>query len=280
MNQIGIYDGADIAEIRATVDLAALLKKIKQIDALKVALESCDQFRENAIRYAKLEAAALIRVVELGGAAELHGHRRKAAEWLYSLTETERNEQIQKCAEGLTVDQVWERDVLPAIKDKETARAVAHAREAIIEKAKESGYADMKEHEATLRCWHVPARLIPDIVDGTRNALRKAGAVAVGYHGVYVMPDAADKSDVEHALAVRLKSVMDDIFNIAEIAKEASVKMTCQGFLCELPQGRWGRERNHPATHSVLRALYFAGAIDENDTHPALWEIRGTEATT
>ena len=64
--QLANFDRSQIADIQATVDLSELMEKIRQIKALKVALDACHRFHENAVRYAQLEAAALIRVVELG----------------------------------------------------------------------------------------------------------------------------------------------------------------------------------------------------------------------
>ena len=138
-----IYEGAEIAEIRATVDLGELLKKVRQIDALKTALESVGRFHENAVKYAKLEAEALIRVAELGGIGQLRGYKRTAAKWLYELSPAERDTYINRCAEGLTIEQVWKRDIFDEEKTTDTITRLLTKRAELVSDLKEYGIVDI-----------------------------------------------------------------------------------------------------------------------------------------
>ena len=54
-------DGLSIKEVGIDVskfDLAEVLEHIKKLNVLKKALEAADTFREQSVKYAKLEAAA------------------------------------------------------------------------------------------------------------------------------------------------------------------------------------------------------------------------------
>lgn len=87
------------------------VKILKQIDALKTALESVEMFRSQSVMYARLEAEALIKVVDLGGLNKLRGAHRATANWLAELDDNTREKYISMCLEGLTIDQVYKREV-------------------------------------------------------------------------------------------------------------------------------------------------------------------------
>lgn len=65
--------------IRRISSVDEMLALIKKIDALKIALEAVDTFRQQSIQYAKLEAEALVRVADLDGIGKLRGFHRKTA---------------------------------------------------------------------------------------------------------------------------------------------------------------------------------------------------------
>lgn len=228
--QLAKYEGFEVAEIGAIVDVELLLKKIKQIDALKAALESCDRFRENAIRYAKLEASALMRVVELGGSSNLKGYKRKVAEWLFGLDSIEREKYINMCESGLTIDQVWKQEVHDEEKIRRNLNIIYSLRENYIEDAKKEGIVDLsyfsKEARNTL-----PGSIASDVIDGLRNSLRKAGAVGIGGEtGIYIMPTPENADKVKEAILQRFESAVADFAKIKEIAKAAKLKLDYEDF--------------------------------------------------
>lgn len=260
--QLAKYEGFEIAEIGAIADIAVLLQKIKQIDALKVALESCEKFRENAIRYAKLEAAALMRAVELDGASKLKGYKRKVAEWLFDLEESERAQYIRMCEDGLTIDQVWKREVYDEEKTRRNLGVIYDLREGYIEDAKKEGIVDLsyfaKEARATL-----PGSLASDVIDGLRNSLRKAGAVGIGGDtGIYVMPTPQNADKVRDAILQRFESVAADLAKIKEIANAAGLKMNYEDFGVDIYLA--DRSSKGYLLH-VLIALDRIGLIANND---------------
>lgn len=224
------YDEFEFRDIANIVDLPELLKKIKQIDALKIALESCDRFRENAIRYARLEAAALIRIGELGGIGHLKGLKKKVADWLYGLSEAEREKHIAKCAEGLTIDQVWKRDVYSDEKISQGISIIYDMRDDLIEDVKTDGIISIQRFSEEARKM-LPGKMAEDAIDGLRGALRKAGAVGIGDDfGTYVMPTKEKSESVKEAILMRWESAMDDFENLREIAKGAEVKLNYKDF--------------------------------------------------
>ena len=83
-----------LEQIRHTDELEKLSGFIKQVDALKAALECVGTFRTQSVKYAQLEAETLIRIVTLGGLNNLRGWHKKTAEWLHSLSSEERTKYI------------------------------------------------------------------------------------------------------------------------------------------------------------------------------------------
>lgn len=228
------YDEFEFQEIANIVDLQELLKKIKQIDALKIALESCDRFRENAIRYARLEAAALIRIGELGGIGNLKGFRQKVADWLFGLPEAEREKYIAMCAEGLTIDQVWKREIYPEEKLSKHIKDIYELREYLVDRVKEKGIITTQTFAEDARK-NLPSKLAEDAIDGLRGALRQAGAVGVGDDsGTYVMPTEERSRDVKNAIMMRFDSAVYDFEKLQKIAKGANVKMSYKEFVPDI----------------------------------------------
>ena len=81
--------GNTLERIRDTEDLSVALAMLKQVKLLKDALEAADRFKELSTKYAVLNAEALLRVIELGGASKLRGNARYTAEWLATLSAEE-----------------------------------------------------------------------------------------------------------------------------------------------------------------------------------------------
>lgn len=243
---------AQIAEIYEITDLKELLRKIKQIDALKEALASCDRFRENSIKYAMLEAAALIRVVRLGGQSKLFGFRRKTAEWLASLSEHEAQEQIQKCSDGLTIDQVWKRD----IHTKDIYAELTQEKDFAIENLQESGYTLTQGFAEKARAG-LPPDAASAMIDGLRHALRRAGAVGIGDEGEYIMPShPGNKDRVAKAIALRYQSINRDLMRIKQIVSQTGIKLT----ECDIDEACGYRDR--PDLKYVLKAIETYGTFE------------------
>lgn len=223
---------AYINTIRSTESVEELTQMIKQIDALKVALDSANAFRENAIKYAILEAEALLRVVELGGIKKLRAPHKDTAEWLASMSEAERDKYIKMCGEGLTIDQVYKREYGDDLKMRIKLADLNGEREAVIWRVSECGYVDLHDYCQRVRSKAPDYKMANDIIDGTRNALRKAGAVGIGHKSLtYVMPTVDNKEDVYEAVFMRIKSAILDLENVKEIAAAAQIKIVLADFL-------------------------------------------------
>lgn len=223
---------AYINTIRMSESIEELTQMIKQIDALKVALDSANAFRENAIKYAILEAEALVRVIELGGTKKLRAPHRDTAEWLASMSEAERDKYINMCGEGLTIDQVYKREFGDELKMRIKLDNLNFERETLIRYVGEYGYVDLHDYCQKVRSTAQDYKLANDIIDGTRNALRKAGAVGIGHKSLtYVMPTVDNKEDVYEAVFMRIKSAILDLESVKEIAAAAQIKIVLADFL-------------------------------------------------
>lgn len=219
--------------IRGNRNLEEMVKLVKQIDALKVALESVDAFREQSILYAQLEAEALLKVVELGGIKSLRQPHRATAEWLSKLHTDDLARYLQMCNDGLTIDAVYKREVGNDAKLREKIDFLQGQRDWLIDDLREHGIVDIRQYADEVKrtfCVSNPS-LASDIIDGTRNRLRKAGAVCIGANSyIYVKrnPDNADK--IEQAILLRYQSIINDFACIKAIMKEAHVTMSYKQF--------------------------------------------------
>lgn len=194
-----------------------LLSIVAQLSGVKEVLKKQKVFKEYAIKYAQLEAAALIKIVELGGENSLKGYEKKVAIWLASLDATKRSEVIQKCEYGYTIRSVWEKEVLPAEKEHEFVDDVAYMTKRLVKDLKRNGIVNTADFRD-----YVQER-IPDtvaskretasaLIDGCRNVLLKNGAVGVGnFSGLYVIPTKDKNEHVKEAIKTRLLSIKNDV---------------------------------------------------------------------
>lgn len=259
---IGISDMLDrINEVSSIDEILALIKKI---DALKAALEAAETFRQQSIMYAKLEANALIRAVELGGLSKLRGTHKPTAEWLYGLSEQERDKYITMCEDGLTIDQVYKREIGDARKLNEQIKEVEYWRNSLLEDSKKNGIVDMKPFVEKVReVFKGDKRQIGnDIIDGTRNRLRQSGAVGIGGDtGIYVTPKPETQEEIKKAIVMRYESICNDYNSIKKIAKASGVKISYK----EFDSGddfTYCRERYIP---HIMIALWDMGVIADEE---------------
>ena len=260
--EIAVYNEFDSFGISEIVNLDDLLQKIKQIEALKIALESCNTFRENAIRFAKLEASALLRVCELGGSSKLKGFKKKVAEWLFSLDVADRDKFIAKCSEGLTIDQVWKQEVYDDQKLSQKLEHVYFLRDCYADDVKEKGIVNTLDFADRARA-ELPERMANDVIDGLRKKLRQIGAVGVGNNtGIYVMPESGNNDAVKKAILQRFESAAADFENIAEIVKAAKTTIAYEDFGVDV----YNADRSgHSYLCHFLLALEGMGVISNSD---------------
>ena len=220
-----------VNQIHECESIEDAVRFVRQIAALKTALEAVDQFREKSVLYARLEAEALVRVCELGGASKIKGKRRHVAEWLYGLSESEREKYIAMCADGLDIVWVYKREIEDEQKLSNTLDSLIQQRGWLIEDLHEVGMVNMTDYANEVRRSGITEAVARDIIDGTRDKLRKAGGVGIGDEGVYVLPSVARNSEeVKKAILLRFESIRRDMQRIAEIHKASGVEMSYKDF--------------------------------------------------
>lgn len=218
-----------------TIEEAVAL--IKKIDALKVALDAIDGFAEKAVMYAKLEVEALIKVISLGGLDRLKGTRKKCAAWLAGLTIDERDQYIQMCDEGVTIDYIFKREYADPTNVKKQLEYIRNYRDETIAQFKEDGIIELKPFINEL---HKVAPVIGndvanDIMDGMRGKLRNSGGLGVGNGSLlYVAKDSPHSQEIKNALLTRYNSVINDLASIEEIASASKIKVDYREF-CDNP---------------------------------------------
>lgn len=227
----GIFEMLEqIKNISAIDEIIAYIKKI---DALKVALEAVDTFRQQSIMYAKLEANALIRAVELGGLNKLKGYHKATAEWLYGLNDIEKEKYISMCEHGLTIDNVYKREVSDIKKLDKNIEQIKYERNCLIQECKKNGIIEINSFSDMVKdkLKYDKREIAEDIIDGTRKRLRDAGAVGIGNDsGIYVMPRPENSDEIKKAILLRYNSIIDDFERIREILKTSKIKMSYKDF--------------------------------------------------
>lgn len=207
-------------------DIKAILK---QLDDIKTMLELANKFRKESIKYAQLEATALIIIASKGMAKQIgnsNNKRRLAAEWLITLSEEEQQTYIGMCAEGLLIEQVWWREVGHDEYVNNNIEDAKEWKEYVLEELKEKGIVDVSVAKEQIRK-NVPYKdIAEDIIDGMRNDLRKAGGVGALYSNVYAIPGECNKTHLYAAIQTRIKSMFDDARSVAEICENANIKLT------------------------------------------------------
>lgn len=190
---------------------------IKQLDVLKELLKAADRFYEESIRYARLEARALVRIVEIGGEKEIkNATRRKAAIWLANHSVEERDKLIKKCEDGLTITQVWKREILDPEK-RETIRKEA-------ERLRKKAFDDYRKRgvvHLTDVVEYVEKNMKPDdardFYEGTRGRLVRNGAIGLD-DGEYTYCDPEKTTEgLDRAIEVRVHSLCNDIIKLSRL---------------------------------------------------------------
>ena len=234
MNSIQISSENDLfSAVNNCESLDQAIKLIKKIDALKVALESIDQFREKAVLYARLEVEALLKVCELGGTASLRGQHRATAEWLFSLAEEDREHYISMCDSGCTIDWVYKHEVGNEKKLSAQITDLKKRREWLVDDLKENGIVNIGEYCESVRgsIGKLDKGAAEALIDGARNVLRHAGGIGIGDEsGIYVMANSGMTQEIESAIKVRVQSIFDDFESLKEIISASHIKMEYQEF--------------------------------------------------
>ena len=215
-NTLASVDPMPIAEVYA-LDGEQLVGYLKKLDVLKHALEVADAFREQSVEFAKREALALIRICELGGQSQLSGHRRKAAEWLFAMRDEARLDAISMCSDGLTIEQVWKREV----KDKENSDSAInlikmYERETINE-FKSNGQVKLINYDKHVEDLPVDAGTRKALKDGLRNKIRNLGGHGLGDgEGTYLTPEKAER-DFDEIVFNKVDSMTRDLKRLKAI---------------------------------------------------------------
>lgn len=256
-----------LESIQSVDEIIALVKKI---DALKIALEAADTFRKQSIMYAKLEANALVRVAELDGIGKLRGYHRKTAEWLFGLSELEREKWILECENGLTIDQVYKNEIEAPLKFNAQFDRIKERKNDILDECREKGIVDIKPFiEDVKNVFRFDkAEIGEDIIDGMRNKLRKAGAYGIGGDsGIYVMAKPENSEEIKSAIRLRYDSIIRDLQSIKQIAKASGVKMSFRDF----DNGSNFSYRNRRYIVNILLSFIDMGILsDSNDCIDAI----------
>lgn len=198
-------------------DLSIVLSKLKQLRAIKDVLDRMHVFHENSIRYAKLEAAALLRVVELGGMSQLKGTTLGVAKWLSSLSRDQVEKAVAMCDEGMTISQIWKREVQEPNHRKAALDYLRDRANTEIEIFRKQGAINLSKFSSEAKN-HVDAETAEDLVDGLRCRIRKLGGVGIGNNSLeYYYPTPENYDYQKAAIKLRIHSICADVRKLEEL---------------------------------------------------------------
>lgn len=212
----------ELGSLQSEQDVLDMLAKL---EVVKSALKAADQFHEQSIKFARYEAYALIRAIEISGDSSLikGKYRKLAAEWLVTLNDEERAEFIAMCDNGKTIDNVYREQVFLPEQRSALGDAMNDCKKKAREALRNNGTVNVPDIVRS-QSHKFPKSMLKEITDGVRNAVRNAGGVGVGSNsGVYIDPD--KKSEyVSDAIRTRIEAVSRDIEGIADLASRCESK--------------------------------------------------------
>ena len=215
-----------ISTIRNAPDVESAIKNLQRITIAKTALKTADEFRKQSVKYAMLEAAALVRVIELGGAKEIKPYRRrKAAQWLAELTQEERNEMVQRCTDGMTLEHLYQLEIDNPRKEAQAIVTAKNYEDAVVDTFDTMGVVTLGKFDERLDSLPIDPQLAQGAKDRVRDKIRRRGGVGIGDgNGTYVNATNAEK--IGEAIEVRIASLQADFFKLVELAKLSPQKPT------------------------------------------------------
>ncbi len=273
-------------QIRDAFDIEQVKKMIKQLDAIKIALEAIDRFHEKSVIYAQLEAEAFVRLIELGGIKELRGYKRKTAEWLCSMAADERSSVIAKCKDGITITALYksENPSYCQKNDEEKKKDLIKMERDIIEESVESKKpVDLFAFSEAVRVSHKD-RSVYDAayaisrsdtaVDEVRHYLRENGYVGVGSKtGKYFPAKKEYKNEIVKAIRQRFRSILCDIYSLRSIANRSEIgKLSCFDFCYEDDWHMAHGEKD--IAYPLMIALWQLDLFDDIDVFENAYHIK------
>lgn len=274
-------------QIHDAVDIEQLKTMIKQLEAVKIALEAIDRFHEKSVLYARLEADAFIRLIELGGVKELRGYKRKTAEWLSEMSDDERTEWIAKCENGITIVEIYKSEhpsFCQKSKIEKVDSAVDLLRETIelsvavknpvdlsdFSKAVKESYKAKNEYQVI-----GSLKYADTAVDEMRRYLRDNGYVGVGEStGKYFPAKREYREEITKAIQQRFRQIILDIYSLRSIMDHSEIgKLHASDFIWE---DNWHMTHGDEkfVVYPVMIALNELGLVDDLDVFEDAYHIK------
>ena len=223
------FNAVNLDTIKNMPDIKTARECLARLSGFQKALEEADKFFGMSVAFAKLEAAALIRTIELGGKNAIKGDRGHAAEWLFKMSEKERDAVISKCEGGLTITQIYRMEMKPAVGLDRIGIEAKGRKDQYLSDAEEMGIIDISDFvDSKIEESKKPS--VQMLWFGQKKALRdtllKNGFVGCGFDSqIYVDPERSDQTHIYDAIATRLLSICTDIERLEDIAHSANIMM-------------------------------------------------------
>lgn len=194
---------------------------IDNMRTLKHALEAAKKYGEYAKKYIALEARTYIDIANAYDAQslELSGSAKKIAEFLRGMDHDKQQQYVKRCVDsGIRLITIVNNE----LRKREEEDDIAWAKEEVLKAKRDfklSGRINLKERHLISSSWNDFATNA--ILDEAKDYMLKAGAVGIGNY-VYVDPKRCSDEELQQAISIRLKSVLDDLFALHDICRRTT----------------------------------------------------------
>lgn len=202
-------------------EIPEILDWLKKAEAIKGLLEAADKWNEYAVKYAQAEARALVRLCELGGEKELRGNRRKAAVWLYEMSDAKREKMIAECADGYTLTGLYSHYVVHKDRERADTLLLEKYEAKVLQQFTDTGKVELSEFDGILEDTCLQANVKLGFKDQVRKKLRERGAHSIGDGTGYYVSEARVVHEAEDIITTKIESVMHDLLRLSRFMNNA-----------------------------------------------------------
>ena len=273
-----LYDFPKIIDMVSNYPIEKMRKMFLSLDELEISLRANNSLYRKSVKYAEVEAKALIRAVKLSeGEEPVIGGRNKAvrgktAMWLYNMTEKERLNIIKKCVKGKTVFVMYTEINSPDIIEK-VSETIKWIKENVEFELKKTGMCKLTDAYLERILGSVPIYLRDDARNDIYTFLSDKKLIKLyDKEGTYIDPESSE-NELYELLEKQIHSIGKNFLAYLNIASQCKnkpyVRITTES--CK---------KLTPEDYMMLIAAYFKG-IEINilpaATHEMCHELRDIE---
>ena len=219
------YDGCDFSGFfDGAVDSDAAKDAVDAVADLERTLKFARQFGEYASQFCLLEARTYIKISEYEDAEDKLSRREKnLVAWIRTKTSQEIADILEKCARGIRIDNIRNRDCATSRKERSVTECKRISEE-IVNEALTTGKTRLSKsrfYEESTGGGKLDPEVVSAFTESTRDKLLRSNVYGVGDgSGCYIATRVCNRRDVTKIVSNRLRSIADDLKSIKQICDE------------------------------------------------------------